>query len=392
MITVQEAQKLILKYVTTDTPLFKNVEEALDSYLAEDIIAPISLPPFNQSAMDGYAFRFDDVLMDLKVIDQIPAGEYRTFSVNKGEAVRIFTGSKVPDSCDTVVMQELTKVDNGMLKVIDEGLKKGGNIRKESNQLKKGELVLKQGTKITAATVGFLAAMGIRKINVYPIPKVAIIATGNELAKPGNRLKSGQIYESNTWMLKAALNKMGINPIIEVIEDHQQKTIKAIEIALKNNELVLLSGGISVGDYDFVKVALEKNNVQEIFYKINQKPGKPLYFGKTQSTYVFALPGNPAAALTCFYEYAFTAIQLMKGVKHPQLTKLFLESTSSYKKKQGRPEFLKGITDFKTVTILDGQGSGALLSFAKANCLVCVSEEINELNKGEIVEVHLLPQ
>jgi len=387
VITVEEAKSLINIEIKPLRVIELAIEKLLGHFLTEDIISPINIPLFNQSAMDGYAFQFKDVAKELVIVDEIPAGDIRQITTKKGEAVRIFTGAKVPYSCDTVVMQELTEIINGKLLVKDEGLKLGGNVRKKGNQIVKGDIALKKGTKITAGAIGFLAALGLTKVKVYELPKVTIIATGSELVKPGNPLEEGQIYESNTFMLNAVLQNLNIKPTIIVVKDNQKETEKA----LSKSDILLLSGGISVGDYDFVKASLEKNGVKEIFYKIKQKPGKPLFFGKTAKTYVFALPGNPAAALSCFYEYVYTAINIMFGYLHPELPKLNLPISSNYIKKEGRANFLKGITDFKTVTPLEGQDSDALQSFAVANCLIYAAIETSIITKGEMVEVHLLP-
>lgn len=391
MISVEDAKSKVLENVISTSPIVTEIKSALNHYLSEDIVAPISIPLFNQSAMDGYAFKFDNLNEHLNIVDEIPAGDTRSININKGEAVRIFTGSKVPDSCDTVVMQELTEIIDGKLKVTDKGLKLGGNIRLKGNQITAGTIALKKGTKINAGAVGFLSALGLTETKVHQQPKVAIIATGSELIKPGKTLLEGQIYESNTFMLEAALRKQGIQPQVFVVEDNQQATEKAIAEALKNNDLLLLSGGISVGDYDFVKLSLENNKVEEVFYKIKQKPGKPLFFGKTEQCTIFALPGNPAAALSCFYEYVLTAINVMMGSSVPQLPQLIMPISKSYRKKAGRANFLKGITDFKTVTPLEGQGSDALQAFSLANCLIFTPEEKDVINAGEEVEIHLLP-
>lgn len=390
MILVKQAKKLINKNVFP-LPIMENiVTDALDSYLAEDIIAPVSIPLFNQSAMDGYAFKYCDINQPLNIVDEIPAGDTRTTAIKDGETVRIFTGSKVPASCDTVVMQELVEINNGKLYINDKGLIQGGNIRVKGNQIEKGSIALKKGTKINAGAIGFLATLGITKVNVYQKPKAVIIATGSELVKSGEKLAEGQIYESNTAMLEAALKKKGIQPTIFVVKDNKEGTSKVIAEALKNNELILLSGGISVGDYDFVKEALENNDVKEVFYKIKQKPGKPLYFGKTEKSYIFALPGNPAAALNCFYEYVNMAINILMGNPQIDLTTISLPISKSYQKKTGRANFLKAKTDFKTATPLDGQGSDALQAFSLANCIIYLSEDTEVINKNENVEVHLL--
>lgn len=391
MISVEEAKELIKESVSPLAIKEVDVIDALDYYLAESIIAPISIPSFNQSAMDGYAFCFEDINQSIAIVDEVAAGDVRSVESKKGNAVRIFTGAKIPDGYDAVVMQELTAVNDNQLTVSDAGLKLGGNIRLKGSQIKEGDIALEKGAKVTAATVGFISALGFTKVKVHEAPRVAIIATGNELVKPGNELKEGQIFESNTFMLQAALNKMLITPTITVVEDDQLATQQAIEVAIKNNELVLLSGGISVGDYDFVKESLDNLGVEDVFYKIKQKPGKPLFFGKTSSCYVFGLPGNPAAALSCFYQYAYPSINLMKGNSVAFLSKVNLPITKTVKKKTGRSVFYKGLTDFKSVTTLEGQGSDMLKSFSLANCLIYIPAEKEIIEQGEIVEAHLLP-
>ncbi|PCI98392.1 MAG: molybdopterin molybdenumtransferase MoeA [Flavobacteriales bacterium] len=390
MISVEQAKELVNKNVFPLAIIEVGVIDALGFYLAKNIIAPISVPSFNQSAMDGYAFSFDSIKEQLPIVEEVAAGDTRHIEIKNTEAVRIFTGSNVPSSCDTVVMQELTEVVDGKLIVKDAGLKLGGNIRFKGSQIEGGSIALEKGTKINAATVGFLSTLGITKVNVYQSPRVTIIATGDELVKPGNKLEVGQIYESNTFMLKAALNKLNIDPDIILVEDNKEATQKAVSIGLNKSDLLLLSGGISVGDYDFVKEALEKNGVEEVFYKVKQKPGKPLYFGNTKSCYVFALPGNPAAALTCFYQYVSVAINKMKGSQNAGLSRLNLPIKRELTKKEGRAVFYKAYTDLKSVSILEGQGSDVLKSFSLANCFVYVKEEITLIKENEVVEVYLI--
>lgn len=391
MISVEDAKNLIITTVCKQQKVLLNIQSTLNYILADDIIAPFSVPLFNQSAMDGYAFKFSDVNQLLKVVDTIPAGDVRTIDIKDGEAVRIFTGSKVPDSCDTVVMQELTSVASNQLTVKDVGLKLGGNVRKKGNQLNMGDVALKKGTKITPAAIGFLATMGVTEVLVYSLPKVCVIATGSELVKLGQPLKEGQIYESNTHMLNAAIQQLGISPIIYVVKDDVDETERLIKEALDNNDFLILSGGISVGDYDFVKESLLKNQVKEVFYKIKQKPGKPLFFGEKDNKNVFALPGNPAAALNCFYMYVLPAINISKGSNAPFLPKVKLPLSSSYIKKEGRAQFLKAVINENEVTLLERQDSDALQSFALANGLVYIASEKAYIEQHELVDVYLLP-
>ncbi len=391
MISVEEAKNLVLNNIQQQEKKRVAIHLALNYFLADDVLAPICVPLFNQSAMDGYAFKFEDVHQQLTVIDTIPAGDVRKIEIKKNEAVRIFTGSKVPDSCDTVVMQELTSITKNILTVTDAGLKFGGNVRKKGNQIKEGDVALKKGTRINAAAIGFLTTLGITDVLVFDLPKITVIATGSELVELGKTLKEGQIYESNTHMLNAAIQQLGIEPKIYVVKDDVAATDKLIQEALINSDFLILSGGISVGDYDFVKESLLKNQVVEVFYKIKQKPGKPLFFGKQDKKAIFALPGNPAAALNCFYMYVLPAINVSLGSLTPFLPKVQLPLAAKYVKKEGRAQFLKAQFNDNGVSLMLGQDSDALQSFALANGLVYIPAEKETIERHELVDVFLLP-
>jgi molybdopterin molybdotransferase len=302
MIQVSQALSIISEN-SCKMPIKKiKVHKSLGFILAETIYSPIDMPPFRQSSMDGYAFSFSELnRFDIVGISQ--AGNFSNEQIKKNQAIRIFTGAYVPDCLDTVVMQEHTERDDQTVTII----KKPNaytNVRSKGEQIKKEELVLEKDTLITPAAIGFLACLGITEINVYKKPKVAIVVTGNELVKAGKKLGKGKIFESNSVMLKVALQGVGISKIKKFsVKDNLKNTKKTLQHCLSKFDMVLVSGGISVGDYDFVKEALLYNGVEELFYTINQKPGKPLFFGKKDKTIVFALPGNPASALSCFYIY-----------------------------------------------------------------------------------------
>ncbi|MGE0561862.1 MAG: gephyrin-like molybdotransferase Glp [Flavobacteriales bacterium] len=391
MISVEKAKNLVLTNIQQQEKKRVAINSALNYFLAEDILAPVCVPLFNQSAMDGYAFKFEDVQQQLIIVDTIPAGDVREIEIKKGEAVRIFTGSKVPDSCDTVVMQELATVTENILAVTDAGLKFGGNVRKKGDQIKEGDVALQKGTRINAAAIGFLTTLGITDVLVFDLPKITVIATGSELVGIGNPLKEGQIYESNTHMLDAAIKQLGIKPVIYVVKDNVTATERLIQEVLLDTDFLILSGGISVGDYDFVRESLLKNNVEEIFYKIKQKPGKPLFFGQQGKKAIFALPGNPAAALNCFYMYVLPAINVSLGSLNPFLPKIQLPLADKYIKKEGRAQFLKAQFNNYSVSLMLGQDSDALQSFALANGLVYISAEKETIEQHELVDVYLLP-
>ena len=391
MISVNQAIEIVKQNGGVGASQKMHLNEALHLFLSENVYAPIPVPSFHQSAMDGYAFKFKDIDFALEIVDEIPAGDTRDIEVKAKQAIRIFTGAKVPESCDTVVMQELTEVNEHKLLVKDTALKLGGNIRKEGHQIKAGELALAKGTQITPAAVGFLASLGCVEVKVFTPPRVSILATGNELVQPGNTLQKGQVYESNTRMLEAALNQLNIKPAIIFLPDHFELTQQAIAKAIQRADILIISGGISVGDYDFVKPALEANQVQQLFYKVNQKPGKPLFFGKKENKLVFALPGNPAAALNCFYIYVRPAIGMYTGNPAPFLPAVKRSIHQSHQKKSGRAEFLKAFSNGENVTLLEGQGSDVLRSFVKANCLVFLEDNINQVKAGDVVLTYMLP-
>tara|TARA_R110002033_G_scaffold168662_1_gene208638 strand:- start:27195 stop:28370 length:1176 start_codon:yes stop_codon:yes gene_type:complete len=384
MISVKNALDIIDSFPKIYTSEKVNLQDALNLVLFENVSSPINMPPFRQSAMDGYAIKYSEQ-EKYTVVKESKAGDSGNHSLKVGEAVRIFTGALVPDDGDTVVMQEHVE-RNGDSILIQKMPEQFANIRKTGEQIKVGEIALKKGTKLNEAAIGFLACLGITTVTVYKIPKVTILVTGNELQKPGTDLEIGKIYESNSVMLKAVLQKSGIKDIeIIAVKDDYQETKTSIKNALEINDILLVSGGISVGDYDFVKEALLENKVEELFYKINQKPGKPLWFGKKQNTYVFALPGNPASALTCFYIYALPLIRKMCGYKNNHLQKVIAKSKSVIKNPSEKTLFLKANLEGEFVEVLQGQSSAMLYTYAMSNVLICVASETAEIKIGEEV-------
>lgn len=395
MISVEEAKKLIVESTERLNPELRDIPKSLGMVLSEDIFSPINYPPFDQSAMDGFAVFYSDILekKEIEVIGEAPAGNPFKDKISYGQSVRIFTGGKIPDGTDAVVMQENVSIERGKLFYEDSNLANGANIRKKGSQIKKGDLVLRKATILNPGAIGFLAGLGIVSIKVFPKPKVSVIVTGSELQKPGQSLINGQIYESNSFALVSALETIDIFPqSVSIIADDEQSIKNSLQSALKSSDVILLSGGISVGKYDFVGKCLHELQVKNIFYKISQKPGKPIFFGKKDNCLVFGLPGNPASALSCFYEYALPALKIMQGQSEIFLPKRNLPVLSSYNKKEGLSLFLKGKINSDNVDILSGQESNNIGSFALADCLVYLPAEKGNIKPGEIVEVHLLPQ
>jgi len=391
MISIEEALEAVIKNSKEILKeLILPLDKACSSVLFKDVFSPINMPPFRQSAMDGYALNLHDNFTYL-LIGEVKAGDGHHIQLNKGEAVRIFTGAAVPDTANAVIMQEKVIVSKNKITISNQ-LSSEFNIRAIGEQVKKGELALKKGTKLTPAAIGYLSSIGITEVSVYKKPSIALITTGNELVEPGETLDYGKIYESNSKMLKSALLDLGFEDVyIHKIEDNYDETYALLQKVITEHDLVIISGGISVGDYDFVGTALKALNIEEIFYKVNQKPGKPLFFGKNENTLLFALPGNPAAALTCFYMYVCLALQKLIGFRADSLLSITAKSVSEFVKNGDRPQFLKAIYKNGEVTILEGQSSAMLQTFAISNALVKMAGDVEKIHVNDIVEVILLP-
>ena len=400
MITVKEALNLVRKHSSTAKGSRSiDVVSSYGSILSEEINAPISLPSFRQSVMDGYAIRFhaqnsikkDSDQLSFMVVGEIKAGDAMDVVLNPGEAVRIFTGARVPENGDAVVIQEKSIIKNDHL-LIGKLPKTDENIRKIGSQIQKGNLALEKGHYINPASIGLLRSLGIEKVEVCESLKVTVVVTGNELVSPGKPLAIGEIYESNSAVLKAALSYQGVKEVnILYSKDTLEETQLVLEKALSRSDLVLISGGISVGDYDFVGQALLNLGVQEIFYKVLQKPGKPLFFGKKNTSYVFALPGNPASTLTCYFVYVTLLIDILKNSNHLGLLRLQLPIGHSFTNSFKRALFLKARVNKDQVSVLNQQNSSTVISFASANALVYIPEDVENINKDDLVETLILP-
>lgn len=381
MISVSEALQHIEMFCKPSHKVRKSINKAMGLVLAESIVSPINMPSFKQSSMDGYAFIHSENNI-YKIVGEIQAGSAKNIKLKPGEAVRIFTGARVPDDADTVVMQEhVTRIENNL--TVEIFPKKNTNVRQLGEQIKIGDIALEKGTHLNEASIGFLAGLGIPRVTVYNTPKVSILVTGNELKKAGKTLNTGQVYDSNSVTLKLALSRFGIKKVkILQVEDDLNSTIKTIEKRLKKSDIILISGGISVGDYDFVKQALIHNKANEVFYKVNQKPGKPLWFGYKDQTKIFALPGNPASSLGCFYVYVLPLLRAQMGYKNYHLPKLEAKTANDIKNSHGKTLFLKGTVNNETATVLTGQASSMLKSFAVSNALLVIPEDQNFIKKG----------
>jgi len=402
MISVDTAKSLIQEN-TKPLPLHKVTLAIAAGYtLGVDVYATIDIPAFQQSSMDGYAIRFQDSSISLDINGEMQAGTDQQFSLLPGQAARIFTGAPLPDGADTVVMQEKVQINNGKLIISDPYLAAGQHVRNKGAEAKSGELAMVKGSKLTPAAIGFLAGLGFTDVEIYRAPAVGIIATGKELQQPGQDLSFGQVYESNSYSLTAALELAQINKInFYSADDNLEELTAVLQEALKNNDVVLLTGGVSVGDYDFVLRAAEQCAIEQIFHKVKQKPGKPLYFGKKDDKVVFGLPGNPSSVLSCFYQYVLPALEILMNYKSNVALKDQLSSslktslttlTHECVKPAGLTHFLKAHFADGKVTPLNAQESFRMSSFAQANCMIELEEEETVYPKGATVKIYLFPE
>lgn len=385
MISVEQAFKQI-DTIQTLNSVEITLTEALNYTLTEDVFSPINMPPFNQSAMDGYAVNGTQDTFEL--IDEIQAGcDASNIELKDGQAVRIFTGAMVPTSATTVIRQEIV-VNNKTSISILQSYNQNENIRLIGEQIKQGDLAAKKGTRITAGVLGFLVGIGIEKVTVYRLPKIAVIATGNELVSAGEKLIPGKIYECNSHMIQAALKSLGFEATIHKVKDDFEATKTLFSQLISKNDLLIAAGGISVGDYDFVGKALEELNTETLFYKVKQKPGKPLYLGKNKTTYIFGLPGNPGAALSCFYIYVSNALAQLIGRKAPFVVPKITQLGHNYSKPAGLTQFLKANINGDIVQILSHQSSAMLNVYADTNCIARLEEKETDWKAGDEILVY----
>lgn len=377
-VSVSAAKKILHEHAFRGEVVQFPLLDSIGHYAAAGIKAPMDIPGFDNAAMDGFCFRYSDYekQIPLHVRYTIQAGETTLPNLQVGEAAKIFTGAPIPFGADTVVMQEKTYVEDERLYFTVNDFIAGANIRLRASQTSSGETILSENTLINAGLIGFLAGFGIQSVSVYKAPRIGICCTGKELVAPGQPLLPGQIYESNSLSLQALLSDMSITPlVIKKVDDHLGSIQKAIEEILDSTDIIIITGGISVGAYDYVYEALQLNGVEKLFYKVKQKPGKPLFFGKKGHKIIFALPGNPGATFTCFHQYVKPFLQFVKGQKNMYDHTQFGSLAHSYLKKGSLTQLLKGQEVQGKITILEGQESYKMNAFAKANCLIELDAE-----------------
>ncbi len=421
VINPKEALDIVLKTVgrleTEATPL----EQALGLVLAEDIVSRDNIPPFDNSAMDGYAVRWEDVAeagpdypVTLDVIDDIKAGDASEKEIMPGTAARIMTGAQMPPGADTVVRVEDTTTDGGgardAFKTVTAGdggaikpvtitakVKEKGNVRGAGEDVAAGEKVIESGRELKPAEIGLLASLGFPEVKTVRMAKIAIVTTGDELLEVGQPLEPGKIRNSNAYSLAAQITEAGAIPIrLGIASDTKEATKKLFTEALGRADIVLTTGGVSVGKYDVVKDVLDEMGAEQKFWKIAQKPGHPLGFWVLNGRYVFGLPGNPVATMVCFEEYVRPAVRKMMGrmrLFRPEVQAIL---TSDIRKRPGRLHYIRVRVRKKNgdyyAESTGPQGSGILKSMVLADGLALIPAETESVKAGERIQTRLITQ
>lgn len=379
------------------------IENAVNRVLAQNIESPINVPPHDNSAMDGYAFSHHSLAETKSLIlaGRSMAGAPFQGECLIGQCIRIMTGAKLPKGCDSVEMQENCDIntdinDNSLITFLSDN-KLGSHVRKIGEDISQGQVVFAKGHRLTTVDIGMLASLGFAEVEVYRKINVALIATGDELKKPNQGLSEGDIYESNSYVLAAMLEKLNVNVIdFGIIEDDFNAIKFAFEQADQQADVVISSGGVSVGDADYTKDVLDELG-KISFWKIAMKPGKPFAFGKLSNSLFFGLPGNPVSALVTFHQLAIHALVKLQNAPAIKRTVFQAVSVSNLKKSPGRLDFQRGqlqVTECGKLNVIStgSQGSGILSSLANANCYIILPSEQGNVTAGDKVTVQLFDQ
>ena len=375
------------------------IRDALGRVLAEEVLSPVDVPSHRNSAMDGWAVRGFDLAATgdttLTEIGASFAGRPFKGSLGAGQCVRIMTGGVVPEGADTVVMQEKARAE-GTKVAMAAGQKTGQNVREAGEDLKRGSVALAKGRTIRPSELGLIASLGIGEIAVYRKLRVAFFSTGDELKGIGTTLGEGEIYDSNRYTLYGMLTRLGCEVLdLGVVRDDPAALERAFHEAATSADVVITSGGVSVGEADFVKTMLAKLG-EVVFWKIAMKPGRPLAYGKIEGAHFFGLPGNPVSVMATFYQFVREALLILMGANPVDPVPTFRAvCTVKLKKAPGRTEFQRGILTRGadgswTVRPTGEQGSGILKSMSDANCFIILGDDVGNVEAGTTVDVQLL--
>ncbi|MEH0754266.1 bifunctional molybdopterin-guanine dinucleotide biosynthesis adaptor protein MobB/molybdopterin molybdotransferase MoeA [Vibrio alginolyticus] len=393
-LSVVQGQEKILSLVNTVSEIEAcKIENAYGRVLAEHIVSPVNVPQYTNSAMDGYAIRSDDVDRDsYQVVVEVMAGHAYDQPLDVGQAVKIMTGAPTPRNGDTVVMREQASQEGDKVTFNGANIKAGQNVRQAGEDLAIGSDVFTAGTRLASPEMGMIASLGFGEANVFRKVKVAVFSTGDEVQAPGTEQKANSIYDSNRFTIMGMLEKLGCEILdFGILEDNEKLMIEALENASAQADVVMTSGGVSVGDADYIKLALDKLG-QIDFWRINMRPGRPLAFGQINNKPFFGLPGNPVAVMVSFINFVEPALRKMQGEQGWKPLKVNAIATENLRSRQGRTEFSRGVYELDatgrlTVRTTGKQGSGILRSMSEANCLIEISPAIDTVKAGESVTI-----
>ncbi|MFH4789503.1 bifunctional molybdopterin-guanine dinucleotide biosynthesis adaptor protein MobB/molybdopterin molybdotransferase MoeA [Vibrio alginolyticus] len=393
-LSVVQGQEKILSLVNTVSEIEAcRIENAYGRVLAEHIVSPVNVPQYTNSAMDGYAIRSDDVDRDsYQVVAEVMAGHAYDQPLEVGQAVKVMTGAPTPRNGDTVVMREQAIQEGDKVTFNGANIKAGQNVRQAGEDLAIGSDVFTAGTRLASPEMGMIASLGFGEANVFRKLKVAVFSTGDEVQAPGTEQKANSIYDSNRFTIMGMLKKLDCEILdFGILEDNEQLMIEALENASAQADVVMTSGGVSVGDADYIKLALDKLG-QIDFWRINMRPGRPLAFGQINNKPFFGLPGNPVAVMVSFINFVESALRKMQGEQGWKPLKVNAIATENLRSRQGRTEFSRGIYELDntgrlTVRTTGKQGSGILRSMSEANCLIEISPAIDTVKAGESVTI-----
>lgn len=397
-----EAKTIVLDHVKRTDTVFVTIKKALGNIISQDIIASENLPPFNNSAMDGYAIKLKNIKgasqekpAIIDSLDDVPAGKLPSTRLKANTTVKVMTGAPVPEGTDAVIPMELTESTYGnRIKIFGE-VEELSNIRFVGEDIQKGDVVLTAGTEITFGNIGLLAALGFIEVPVYRRPRVGILASGDELIPIDKPLTPGKIRNSNTYMLSALAQACNCDVVnLGVAKD----SISDISNRIKKGDeadIIVCTGGASNGDRDFLKKSFAELNVDMKFTSVRQKPGKPLIFGMWEGKPVFGLPGNPVSTFVSFLEYVVPTIKKMLDYERVDYLMIDATLTDDIKKSAGLTHFVRGICTLQpdgsyTVKTTGNQNSGIMSSAALANCIIYLPEESEGVKKGSVVQIHRL--
>ncbi len=391
MISEEEAREKILSAVAPLPATEVSLANALDRFAANDLFATIPLPPFDNSAMDGYAVVANSAGKNarLRIVGEQPAGVSKNLSLSAGKTIRIFTGAPMPIGADAVVMQEETQREGDFVLIQPEKISVGDFVRKAGADLAVGQRILKRGDRLRPATLGLLASQGIDSIRVGTQPRVAIVTTGDELKAPGQQLRPGEIFESNGLMLASLAAKTGMAIAMrQHCPDNFDTLCKALRDAV-HQDAVIISGGVSVGEHDLVREALREIGAEIDLWRVAVKPGKPFLFGKRDRCLIFGLPGNPVSTFVTFLVFVRPALLQMMGATDLSLPRANARLIHEIVGDEARPHYFRGELADGAFGVIGRQESHALFGLARANALLRVRPDAR-LSAGNEVEVLLI--